>query len=236
MLIGILGGMGPEATVCCMRQIQRMTQASCDQDHVPLLVYNYPAIPDRTAYILDPAREDPRPALIAGARTLSAAGADCIGIACVTAHYFCEDIQAAVAMPLISMIDETVSCLSASGIRRVGLMATSGTLATGLFHHALTACGMEPVVPAPAAQDCLMDLIYSDLKTGRPADMDKFNRVSENLLESGAEVIVLGCTDLSILWEQGKPGPGYLDALSCLSRRLVLESGFPLRGEYRHLL
>ncbi len=236
MTIGILGGMGPKATICCMEQVLAMTKAAKDQENIPLLVYSCPSIPDRTAYILDHSKEDPRPALIAGVRALSAQGVGCIGIACVTSHYFYKDIQASVDTPVINMVDETVSCLALKGYRKIGLMATRGTLATGLFDRALKDSGMDPVVPGDGCQKLLMEIIYDDVKAGRQADMAKFRLVTEDLRAHGAEVIVLGCTELSVIKREHALGAGYLDALECLSRRLVLSSGHPLRDEYRDLL
>ena len=146
--VGILGGMGPEATVTMFQNILRCTNAQSDQDHLRILIYNNPKIPDRTAAICDQG-EDPLPALIASASLLEKAGVDLIVIPCVTAHYFYESIQAAVHIPILHIVKETLSFASEQHpeCTMVGLLSTMGTVKTGLFQRFSAEWGINILTP-----------------------------------------------------------------------------------------
>lgn len=145
-VIGILGGMGPLATADLFRRIVERTPARRDQDHPRIIIYNNPKIPDRTAFILGNG-PDPRPELIASAKKLESWGADFIIMPCNTAHFFAETIQRAINIPLVSMIEETAKKIESMGLRKVGLLATDGTIKGMVYHRALLKRGIHIAVP-----------------------------------------------------------------------------------------
>ncbi|AGT34197.1 hypothetical protein OCC_13515 [Thermococcus litoralis DSM 5473] len=151
-VIGILGGMGPLATVDLFKRIVLKTPAKKDQDHPRIIIYNNPKIPDRTAYILGKG-ENPLPELIDSAKKLEKWGADFIIMPCNTAHYFADEIQKAIKIPLINMIEETASYVEALGVKRVGILATTGTIVSGIYQKALKKRGIEALIPSEKDQE-----------------------------------------------------------------------------------
>ena len=133
------------------------------------------------------------------ARKLEALGVCAIGTPCVTAHSFHDALQSSVHVPFINMVQETAAYLKNAGCRKAGIMATTGTVHTGLFQKALSAAGVPYALPDDAMQAHVMSLIYDCVKAGKPADMDKFRAVSAALRSAGCDAIILGCTELSII-------------------------------------
>lgn len=234
--LGIIGGMGPMATAYLLQLIIEMTGAHTDQEHLDVIVFNRPAVPDRTAYILDGAQPSPLPVLEKTARTLEGLGAGCLCAPCVTSHYFYKELAACVHIPFVNMLAETAAELYRAGRRKVGVMATTGTVRTGLFQRALAEYGLTAVLPSPACQELTMSLIYDEIKAGQPADPRKFSQVAGGLFEAGCDSIVLGCTELSLIKKSAPLPPGCLDALEVLSKRCVQLCGGALKPEYENLL
>ena len=235
-IIGVIGGLGPLATAHFMELVIEMTEAKRDQENVDMIVYNFPSIPDRTGYILGSNLKSPLPGLLSVGRALARQKVSCIAIPCVTAHYFHKELQSAVQMPILNGVAETVRLLKAGGINKVGIMATDGTIRSGLLSRELDNAGLVPVTPSEARQADVVHLIYENVKAGKPADMQRFRRVQQELFDCGAEVILLGCTELSIIKRNEKLGPGFLDVMEVLARETVLRSGKRLRAEYQDLL
>ncbi|HLS88777.1 MAG TPA: amino acid racemase [Sphingobacteriaceae bacterium] len=209
--VGIIGGMGPEATADIFRKIIRATPACGDRDHLRILVDNNPAIPDRLAAIHGHG-PDPTPVLTEMAVNLEKAGAELLAMPCNTAHYFYPAIRAAVGVPVLHIMEETATLLfnDLRGRRKVGLLATDGTIETGLYHRALERRRLEVVVPDEEHQALVMNCIYepTGVKAGqyrRPRVW--LRRVMAHLAARGAEVLVLGCTELPLLFNDGYPGP-----------------------------
>ncbi len=234
--LGIIGGLGPMATAHFMKLIMDMTDVRTDQKHLPMLVYNMPFIPDRTAYILDHTKEDPLPQMLAFGKALCEQGADCIAIPCVTAHYFFSRLEEEIPVPIINGVFQTVQHLKQQKITKAGIMATDGTVASGIFHRELEAQGLTPVVPDEAHQEMVMHLIFENVKAGIPAEMDKFFAAAENLRSQGAQAIILGCTELSLIKRDNPIGAGFVDAMEVLAQQSVLQCGKPLKPEYRCLI
>ncbi|MBU4562061.1 amino acid racemase, partial [bacterium] len=147
-IIGILGGMGPEATIDLFYKIIKFTPAEKDQDHLRIIIDNNPKIPDRTAAILGKG-EDPLPALRESARNLEKAGADFIVIPCNTAHYFLSSIQKNVKIPVLNMIEEAASETQQRipQIKKVGLLASIGTYKTEIYHQQFKKFNIEVIYP-----------------------------------------------------------------------------------------
>lgn len=234
--LGVIGGLGPRATTHFMELAIRMTDAATDQQNLDMIVYNFPSIPDRTGYILGSNLRSPLPGLLSVGRELARQGVTCIAIPSVTAHYFYEELQAAIPAPIINIIRETVHHLRENGVRSAGIMATEGTIVSGLFTGALEKAGITPILPSAQAQEDVTHLIYRNIKAGRPAEMERFGRVRGQLRAQGAEVIILGCTELSLIKRDCAIGPGFLDAMEVLAQQAVARCGKPLKPEYRRLI
>ncbi len=234
--LGVIGGLGPIATAHFMELIIRMTEADTDQEHLDMIIYNHPSIPDRTGYILDPSRPSPLPEMVRIGNALSQQGADLIAIPCMTAHYFHRELSGQISAPIVHAIHETAVHLKMHGIERVGIMATDGTIQSGLFQRELKRHGIMPIVPGSSAQECVMHIIYDNIKANRPADMEAFDFVSRELWRGGAQAIILGCTELSLVKRDYPIGGGYLDAMEVLARRCVLACGGKLKPEYDNLI
>ena len=230
--VGVVGGVGPAATVDFMQKIVRNTPATRDQDHIKVLVEQNPQIPDRTKNLIAEG-PDPTISLYATCKKLEAGDADIIAIPCNTAHAFVERIQPYLNVPIVNMLTVTVDCLRTTypALRRVGLLATSGTIASGVYKRALEAAGLEQVVPGPALQTRVMNAIYGPrgVKAGYTSGecMDDIVSAVDALIELGVEVIILGCTELPLLLPQGKRcgasgGVAWLvDPTDILARRCV---------------
>lgn len=229
--LGVIGGVGPMATALFMKMIIEMTDAKNDQEHIEMVIYNCPQIPDRTNYILGKSTQDPAPKMIELGRKLAEEGAELIAIPCITAHYFYDELSAAIHVPIINIIEEVCGFLTERNIHCAGLMATSGTIASGLFQNAFTAAGCTLILPDEAEQEDLMHVIYENVKAGRPVDMQRFERVAKHLRNAGAEVIILGCTELSVVRENCNLGAGYLDAMRLLAKCAAERCG-KLKSEY----
>lgn len=197
-VIGIIGGMGPLATADLFQKIIQHTQAQRDQDHLRVLIDNNTNIPDRTAAILQ-GGDSPVPQLTASARGLEAMGADLLIMPCNTAHYYYDQVQAAVGIPVLHMIDLTCQALQRRGVSKAGLLATDGTLQTGIYQQHFANSGIQLLEPAGQAQQAVMDVIYRGVKAGNTAyDTAAFCRTMDDLLEQGAQTLILGCTELPL--------------------------------------
>lgn len=221
-IVGILGGMGPEATIDLFTKIVRSTPASKDQDHLRIIIDNNPLIPDRQEAILE-GGPSPAPLLIETARNLEAAGADFIVIPCNTAHYWIEEIRSAVKIPVVDMIKETAEHVARSypSLRTMGLLAATGTVRSGLYQQRLLEVGIRTVSPSDTDQDGLMQAIYA-VKAG---DMSKSStaaiRIGQKLVAAGAEAIIAGCTEIPLVVRAGDLSIPIIDATEVLARQTV---------------
>lgn len=248
--LGIIGGLGPMATAYLLQLIIEMTDAKTDQEHLDVIVFDRPSVPDRTAHILDPQKPSPLPSMTATAQTLENLGVGVLCAPCVTSHYFYKELAASVSIPFLNMVEETAKELKTAGKKRPGIMATTGTVSTGLFQSVFSGCGLKAVLPDESCQALVMSLIYDDIKAGKAADPEKFRRVSEALYSAGCDCIVLGCTELSLVGkspalslikksaelDNAPWGMGYLDALEVLAKRCVESCGAPLKKKYQRLI
>ncbi|MEW6399393.1 MAG: amino acid racemase [Bacillota bacterium] len=235
-IIGILGGMGPEATCDLFHKIIRVTvrfkPVVRDQDHLRVIVDSNPLIPDRTAAILGNG-EDPVPALQETARNLERAGAGLIAVPCNTAHYFWDQIQAAARIPVLHMMQEVARALAADepgpggpgglnpGVTRVGLLATTATVRTGLYHRALGARGMQLVVPDAARQESVMEAISRVKRGDLEGARQPLVAAARALEAAGAEAIIEGCTEIPLVLRDRDVGVPLLDATWVLAAAAV---------------
>jgi len=204
-IIGILGGMGPEATIDLFYKIIKSTPAEKDQDHLRIIIDNNPKIPDRTAAILGKG-EDPLPALQETARNLEKAGADLIIIPCNTAHYFLPSIQESVKIPILNMIEETAkeTQRKTPQIKKVGLLASIGIYKTEIYHQHFKKFNIEVISPEEKDKKEVMKVIYA-VKAGDLSEKVKKNiiQIAQKLIDKGAEAIIAGCTEIPLILKEG---------------------------------
>ncbi len=223
-VIGILGGMGPAATADFYQKILRATPAKGDQDHLKALIYSNPHVPDRTAAIQGRG-PDPVPALVASAEVLVKAGVDFIVIPCITAHHFYDRLQQAVSVPILHIIGETATALTAErpDIRRLGLLATSGTLKGRLFESYFEPRGLAVLTPDPEVQsDLVMQAIYA-VKAGETSHGPRrlIREAAEHLLARGAEAVCAGCTEVPLILQDGDLSVPVVDPTWILAQAAV---------------
>ena len=200
--IGILGGMGPLATADLFQKITLLTEAETDRDHIRVYIDSNANIPDRTAAILSNG-PDPVPEMASALRNLEACGADCVIMPCNTAHNYYEQVCEAVTIPVLHMIALTRDALKARGVKCAGLLATDGTVQTGIYQRTFEQSGVALLTPDSADdQAAVMDVIYNGVKAGDLThDVAAFRAACEHLLARGAEVLILGCTELPPAFE-----------------------------------
>jgi aspartate racemase len=223
-VVGVLGGMGPMSTVDLFARIVRATPVGREDDHLRILIDNNPKIPNRTDALLSGEIEPVVEGLCETARNLERAGADVIGIPCNTAHAFLPQIRSSVAVPVLDMVDE-----AAQEARRlfgertmVGLLATEGTLSTGLYREALDRYGLVEAAPAPEAQAAVGGVIHEIKRRGvSPGCMEKLTEPIADLTEQGASGLIPGCTEISLVFSSHSPELPWLDPLQTLAEALV---------------
>ena len=231
--IGILGGMGPLATADLFRKIVTLTRAGCDGDHIRVYMDSNSSIPDRTAAILN-GGPDPLPAMRDSLRKLERCGADCIIMPCNTAHYFLPRLQALTDIPFLSMLE---AAAKAARDRFPGgtaaVLATRGTLASGLYQRALEAEGVSCLLPDEAGQAALMRVIYDGVKAD--ADPESYRADLEGVVHSlsrrGAGYFILGCTELPLAAAALHLSVPTLDPTEELAKAAIRWCGFQVKGE-----
>lgn len=223
------------ATAYFLQLITQMSEAGTDQEHIEILLHSKPQIPDRTRYIIGQSTEDPMPQMIEVGRGLVRQGAEVIAVPCITAHYFQGQLEKCIGVPIINAIEETVCCLENAGITRIGIMATDGTVESGLFQSYLGAKGIGCILPDRERQGQVMRIIYENIKAGKAVELSLFRDTAKWLFGGGAQVVLLACTELSLVKRDYWPGAGFLDVMEVLARKAVISCG-KLKEEYRHLI
>ena len=216
--LGILGGLGPMAGVYFYEKVTALTKAECDQEHINVLLTGFADTPDRTAFILGKSTVDPTPRMIECAQTLERAGADLIAMPCNTAHYFYDAVAGSVKIPMLNIIRETLKLAKDKGASKIGILATEGTLAAAEF-------GIACAAPTPEEQAVITSIIYNEIKRGKRPDMRAFYRVANRMLDDGCDLLVLGCTELSLLERDYHLGGRFVDSIDALARATVLACG-----------
>ena len=220
-VVGVLGGMGPDATARLFQLLIEATPAMRDQDHLRILVDNNPKIPDRPAAILGQGI-DPFPYLEASARTLEAAGADFLVMPCNTAHYWLGRLRQCVGVPILDMVAETATAVRehTPAVERIGLLATAAALRVHLYQEALSQGNITVIEATPAEQEGIAATI-SGIKAGNRAIGIGLTRIGRSLLDRGARGLILGCTELSLIDEMRELGCPLFDPLAIVARRAV---------------
>ena len=227
--LGILGGMGPQATQDFYQRILDRTDAACDQEHLPTLILSDTGMPDRTTAILGGDAEGCYQRLLADARLLERSGCTVLAIPCNTSHFFADQLHKELEAPLIHMPRETVAVLARSGKRKVGVLATDGTVQTGVYQKECAAQGMLAVAPPPEVQKLVMGIIYDEIKRGEKGSREKFAVIDRWLRGAGCDSAILACTELSVYRTYHGLPDYYLDAMDVLAERCITACGYRLR-------
>jgi len=223
-VVGVIGGMGPEATLELLRRVTARTRAEDDADHVHLLVESNPKIPSRIAHLIEGTGDDPLPEILRIARNLQGAGADALAMPCNTAHHYAQQIQAAVTIPLLHMVKLTVARIAAaSSAARVGLLASTAVLRVGVYAREFAEQGLVGVFPP--RQDELMALIRG-VKRGEcgAAAEQRFAEIGAELAEQ-CEIALIACSELSLLAARLASRARVIDSLDVLADAVVEFAG-----------
>ena len=215
--LGILGGLGPMSSVYFYEMLTAHTRAVKDQQHLNIIISSRADTPERTDYILGKSSESPLPAMIEEAQRLERAEADMIAIPCNTAHCFYKGICDSVNIPILSIIRMTVEFCRSLGLKKVGLLATEGTVTSRAYENALGEVGIECATPSKSGQATVSDIIYEQIKKGLAPNIDAFLEVVDELRADGCERMILGCTELSLLKRNHLPGNDFIDSLEVLA-------------------
>ncbi len=222
-IVGILGGMGPAATADLYAKIIAATPAARDQDHLHLVIWADPTVPDRTEALLD-GGEDPTPWLLNGARKLADMGASFIAVPCNTAHAFLPRIAPEVPVPFLHMMEEVAATVEIQFplVERVGLLATTGTVSIGLYQEAFARHHIEVAVPDEANQRQVMAAIHRVKAGDIGAEVTALVRAAADyLIGQGAELLVTGCTELPLVFRDGDARVPVLDPTAVLAAAIV---------------
>lgn len=219
-MIGVLGGMGPAATLDFMARVVRLTAAERDQDHVPLVVVSDPRVPDRVGPILRGEGESPLAALQEGVRRLERAGASCIVMPCHTAHAWYDELAAATRLPFLHIVDATLAELRrlAVCLGPLGLLATAATLKAGLYQARLAAAGYDALPPSDEVMtDAVLPAIALVKRDRANEAAPLLRQAVEHLRGEGAERVLLACTELPVALAAA-PQAACIDATEALAR------------------
>lgn len=197
MKVGVLGGLGPKATVYFMDMVVDNTYASCDQEHIDMIVYNHASIPDRTSYILDNNCDNPIPYLIEDAKMLEKLGCNFLVMPCNTSHFMYDEIKESVNIPIVNMPEEVSNIINNNKeIKKVGILATLGTLSAKVYERYLE---KEVFYPSEETNDKVMNLIYNKVKKGIKVGKQEFYEVLEEYFDNDCDALIMGCTELSVI-------------------------------------
>ena len=227
--LGVLGGMGPQATQVFYQYVLDHTDAASDQEHLPALILSDTLVPDRTQAILSGNTEPVYQRLLKDAKLLQDCGCTAIAIPCNTSHYFVDRLQTEIQTPIIHMIRETARCLLQQGKRRPGILGTDGTIQSGLYQKECEALGLEAVVPDPETQKVVMSVIYDEIKRGEQGSREKFTQIDRALTAMHCDCAILACTELSVFRNYHALPAYYVDAMEVLAEQAIIRCGKQLR-------
>lgn len=229
-IIGVVGGMGPEATLDFFKKIIKNTEAKRDQDHLRVIIYNNPKIPDRTPAVLGEGKSI-IPDVVKTAKSLEKAGASFIVIPCVTAHYFIDDFRKQVDVPIVSLVEELGREITDkySDMKKIALLATTGTIKGGHIQKRLEKLGLQVLVPTEDLQEkMVMEAIYGTkgIKAGyvNYENKEKFIKITKLLIEKGAEGIIAGCTEIPLVLKQNDIPIPLFDTTLILAKAAIREA------------
>ncbi|MBR0230696.1 MAG: amino acid racemase [Clostridia bacterium] len=227
--IGIIGGMGPLATVELFRLIVENTASKTDAGHIRLFIDNNPQIPDRTEAILHNG-QSPVSAIIESGHNLEKIGADILLIPCNTTHFFYDELSNAFHAELINMVEETVKQISENGLKTVGFLGTIGTIKGRVYDKYCQKYGVDLIHVEEPQQEQVMDFIYKGVKAGAPSyNSFDMQNITDSLYEKGCESIILGCTELCLGFEMYNVRVGsFTEPMRVLAEKAIIKAGYEL--------
>lgn len=226
-MLGVIGGMGPLATMLFYEMVTELTDADCDQDNINMLILSDAAMPDRTKAILSGETDEVRDRLLRDALKLKENGCTALAVTCNTAHYFVDMIENEIDIPFIHMIRETALEMEKrfSG-RKVAILATDGTIKTELYQKELEKHGIIPFAPDAETQALVMETIYGLIKRNKPADGRLWDKIESFCKASDCDGAILACTELSVVRKElGLSEDYYTDPMKVLAERCVERFG-----------
>lgn len=218
---GILGGMGPMASLTLYENIIRQSKASCDQEHMDIFLYSHATLPDRSEAIASGDCQDIIQKLKADLRLLESMGADFLAVPCNTSHYFFQEMQSAVSIPLLNMVELTVASLAKHQPKKVAILATEGTQATGIYQTQLEARHIPHYELPCHLQDRVNQLIYQEIKQGLPGNQENFQVIQDYLQQQEVDFVLLACTELSVYGKEQALPSHYIDSLEVLTQEIL---------------
>lgn len=219
---GVIGGLGPMATVYFFNMVVELTDSSNDQEHVDMLISNKATTPDRTDFIIGKSNLNPAPVLNKEALKLQNAGADFLVMTCNTAHYFYDEITKGLDIPFINIIEETVLHAKSKGFKKLCILATTGNIQSELYQSMCKKHGLDFLIPNEQQQEVVMDLIYGHIKKGITPNINSFNSLIYDFKKNQCDGAVLGCTELSILKNDFNLCEDFfIDSLEVLARKTI---------------
>ena len=223
-LLGVIGGMGPLASALFLEDIANLTMANKDQDHLDIILYSMPSIPARSDYILGKTTNSPLPFLIKYIKELQKKQVDLVAIPCVTAMHFYPDLcELGVNVTNIATIALQAANDKLGKAGKIGIMATSGTISSNLL---TSDTKNKYILPDTNHQNMIMDVIYTAIKSGNQFNADSFDKITTHLQNAGAEIIILGCTELSFVKRHMHLNETlFIDALGELAKYCIRELG-----------
>jgi len=232
--IGVLGGMGPEATAYFFSLIIKNTDARSDQEHIRVLVWNNPKIPPRTDAILG-GRRSPLPSLIAGVKILEKGGADLVVMPCLTAHYWAAEIKKRANVPFINLLDEALryAAVNITGLKKAGLIATTGTVESRLWHDAFGKKKIEILTPDAREQRAVMEAVVGErgikagFQSGRPRAV--IVRAARRLIGRGAQAVIAGCTEVPLVLREADLSVPLIEPMRIAARACIKKAGYKTR-------
>lgn len=225
-IVGVIGGLGPMATVKFMEFVIKHTQALKDQDNVDMLVCQYGSIPDRTAYILNKSSENPLPLMLKAAKELESADVQFIVIPCNTATYFYDEISSKIKTPVISIVNETINEIKKRGYKKVGIMATDGTIKAKTYEQNNSA--FSCFYPNETMQKEIMSIIYDEIKQNKTPNPKRFASALAYFKDNGCDAIISACTEISVALDElniNLEKENILDSLQILAKVTIEKSG-----------
>lgn len=229
-MLGILGGLGPMSSAYFYELVTERTFAVRDQDHIDIVLSSRASTPDRTAFITGKSNLDPLSYMAADARRLVAFGAEIIAIPCNTAHYFYDSLADVAGVPLLHIVRETAAHCAALGAKKIGILATEGTISTHTYQKAADDVGIECAVPDARGQAAVNAVIYDCVKRGirlgdESSQAVEFNHAINRLLDKGCDRLILGCTELSVFAREVKLDAPVTDSLEVLAYASIVACG-----------
>lgn len=225
LIPGVIGGMGPEATIDLLYRVIKYTPAQDDNDHIRILIDNNPSVPSRIKAIIEKTGESPAPTMIKMAQGLIAQGADFLVIPCNTAHYYYDAVVSAVTVPVINIVEITAKEIANKNFSKVGLLGSTALQITEIYHSVLQRYDIEASYPDKEYQAVLMEMIKAiKAKSFNNHHLEEFNKIQNHMKDRKVDCLVLACTELSVIRDQVQFHMPVFDTLDILAQEIIRQS------------